>query len=188
MGRRSWGALYVCTFGLLGWGVLVDLVTLRGLRERRSRAGRAAPPLIAPREDEWLRGRDMYALWVLGFLGAHHFYAGRKFHGVAYLLTLGLFGVGWAVDLLRMPFLVTRRDDDISLGEAYLYLIPCGLFGLHHVYLGSPWRAAWCLVTLNYLGVGYLLDLVRLPVLVEAAMQRQQLRLESGLAAPLNAI
>ena len=38
----------------------------------------------------------------LGFLGAHYFYSGRFGMGVLFLLTMGFFGIGWAVDLVRI--------------------------------------------------------------------------------------
>ena len=37
---------------------------------------------------------------LLGVFGAHHFYCGRVGIGILYLLTLGLFGIGWFVDLI----------------------------------------------------------------------------------------
>lgn len=40
----------------------------------------------------------------VGFLGIHRFYLGRTFSAVLYLFTLGLFGIGWMVDLFRVPF------------------------------------------------------------------------------------
>lgn len=36
----------------------------------------------------------------LGYLGAHKFYEGKIGMGVLYLLTFGLFGIGWFVDLI----------------------------------------------------------------------------------------
>lgn len=45
-----------------------------------------------------------------GFLGLHHFYLERPCWGVLYLFTLGLFGVGWLVDLCRMPCLVAETN------------------------------------------------------------------------------
>ena len=36
----------------------------------------------------------------LGFFGAHRFYAGRYLMGVIYLLTAGLLGIGWIVDMV----------------------------------------------------------------------------------------
>lgn len=40
--------------------------------------------------------------FVLGHFGGHYFYCGRFGMGVLYLLTFGLFGIGWMVDLIRI--------------------------------------------------------------------------------------
>lgn len=40
----------------------------------------------------------------LGFLGAHKFYEGKGGMGVLYLLTAGLFGIGWLVDCIALLF------------------------------------------------------------------------------------
>lgn len=37
-----------------------------------------------------------------GYLGLHHFYTGKTGIGVLYLFTVGLFGVGWIVDIVRI--------------------------------------------------------------------------------------
>ena len=40
----------------------------------------------------------------LGFIGAHKFYEGKGGMGILYLLTLGLFGIGWVIDLIVLLF------------------------------------------------------------------------------------
>lgn len=38
----------------------------------------------------------------LGWLGIHRFYEGKVVTGVLYLITLGLFGLGWIIDIVRI--------------------------------------------------------------------------------------
>lgn len=38
----------------------------------------------------------------LGGIGAHKFYEGRIGMGILYIFTLGLFGIGWLVDLIAL--------------------------------------------------------------------------------------
>ena len=39
-----------------------------------------------------------------GYLGAHKFYEGRVGLGILYLVTLGLFGIGWIIDTIALLF------------------------------------------------------------------------------------
>jgi|tagenome__1003787_1003787.scaffolds.fasta_scaffold18533437_1 TM2 domain-containing membrane protein YozV len=57
-----------------------------------------------------------YLFWALfGLWGVHQFYLGRRVRGVLYLLTLGLFGVGAAVDLFTIPRQVRRVNGRLGL-------------------------------------------------------------------------
>ncbi len=51
--------------------------------------------------------------FFLGYFGAHKFYEGKIGMGILYLFTLGLFGIGWVVDTIRIllkpnPYFVIR--------------------------------------------------------------------------------
>lgn len=52
-----------------------------------------------------------YFWWFfLGLLGAHWFYLGKPGRGVLYLLTVGIFGLGWLVDMFNMPDYVRHSN------------------------------------------------------------------------------
>lgn len=38
----------------------------------------------------------------LGLLGAHKFYEGKTGMGILYIFTLGLFGIGWIIDIVKI--------------------------------------------------------------------------------------
>lgn len=85
-----------------------------------------------------------------GLLGFHQFYLRRYFFGFLYMFTLGIFGISWLLDAVRMFWLVrdaNRRveeakqkqkqgafsdddeNDELSLLDAYILWFPLGLFG-----------------------------------------------------------
>ncbi len=51
----------------------------------------------------------------LGSLGVHHFYAGKVSMGVLYLLTIGLFGIGWFVDIILILAGVYKDSNGLPL-------------------------------------------------------------------------
>ena len=80
-----------------------------------------------------------YLLWIFGFIGAHRFYYGRPISGTIYFFTLGLFFIGWLVDLLLIPGMQERADDLFMQGPlnydlAWILLTFLGLFGVHRFY------------------------------------------------------
>lgn len=64
------------------------------------------------KDDEYSPG-VAFGLWLaclFGACGVHRFYLGKKWTGLLYLLTFGLFGVGQIIDLVRMRELVEEAN------------------------------------------------------------------------------
>ncbi|XP_077985386.1 uncharacterized protein LOC144440032 [Glandiceps talaboti] len=162
LGRKKWGLFYLFTFGCFGVGWIIDLIQL--------------PWLIKDVKTGITKRRlaDVYILAIpLGILGVHHYYLGRTRWGILYTFSLGLFGIGWVVDLVRMEWLVGSSEnddtDDYRLDDAYLLVIVFGWLGFHNHYLGRPgW---WCfyMFTFGLFGIGWIVDIVRMPWLVKRA-------------------
>ncbi|SDP67827.1 NINE protein [Desulforhopalus singaporensis] len=105
-----------------------------------------------------------YALWIFGFLGAHRFYYGKQISGTVYFFTLGLFLIGWIVDLFLIPAM--NRDADIRYHEgeidfnlAWVLLTFLGLLGIHRMYMGKWVSGILYLFTGGLVGLGYIYDL-----------------------------
>ncbi len=104
-----------------------------------------------------------YFLWIFGFLGAHRFYYGRQISGTIYFFTLGLFFIGWIVDLFLIPSM--NRDADfrfidgpVDYNLAWLLLAFLGIFGIHRMYIGKWGTGLIYLLTLGLFGVGIIYD------------------------------
>lgn len=104
-----------------------------------------------------------YLLWIFGFLGAHRFYYGKPISGTLYFFTLGLFFIGWIVDLFLIPGM--DRDADIRFNEgeidyniAWLLLTFLGLFGVHRMYMGKWLTGLVYLCTGGLFLLGYIYD------------------------------
>lgn len=47
---------------------------------------------------------DFFLCLFLGYFGVHKFYEGKIGIGIIYLFTLGLFGIGWVIDIFAILF------------------------------------------------------------------------------------
>ena len=89
-GKPVTGTIWFFTLGLLGIGWLIDLFLIPGM-DRQADIRFAAGP------------KDYTIAWILltflGFFGAHRFYMEKWISAVVYLMTGGLFGLGFLFDL-----------------------------------------------------------------------------------------
>ena len=70
--------------------------------------------LLILRQEVEQRKKSVVATWLLwlflGFLGAHRFYMGKIGTGIVMLLTLGVFGIWWLVDIFLISGMI-RTDE-----------------------------------------------------------------------------
>ena len=83
-----------------------------------------------------------YILWIFGFTGSHRFYYGYPISGTIYFFTLGLFFIGWIIDLFLIPGMDRRADlrfrgGRVDYNLAWILLTFLGIFGIHRMYLGK---------------------------------------------------
>lgn len=206
LGRPCFGILYLFSFGLLGIGWLIDMVRIpclvrqvnrqnrdkyqqlltlqsqlaeQRMAQQQQQPGQVIIPInvvFIPFEPKSLA--DAYILWFpLGIFGFHHFYLRNYGMGFLYLFTLGLAGIGWLVDAFRMPSLVREANSvnpinnkEYSQCTAHiLALSPAGMLGGHHYYLNRPVWGLLYTLTLGLLGTGWIWDWCRTALLVKRA-------------------
>ena len=104
-----------------------------------------------------------YLLWIFGFMGAHRFYYGRPVSGTLYFFTLGLFLIGWIVDLFLIPAM--DRDAEFSFRPgptdyniAWILLTFLGIFGVHRFYMGKWLSGLLYLLTGGLFLIGVIYD------------------------------
>ncbi|HEY3242135.1 MAG TPA: NINE protein [Phycisphaerae bacterium] len=83
-----------------------------------------------------------YVLWFfLGVLGIHRFYLNRVGTGVLWLLTGGLLGIGWLVDLFLIPGMVRQANLEEAVMRIGTAPPPAAMPGLRVIYCthcGAP--------------------------------------------------
>jgi TM2 domain-containing membrane protein YozV len=89
-GKNVTGTIWFFTLGLVFVGWIVDLFLIPSMKRQADRKYVPGPA-------------DYSVAWILltffGYLGMHRFYLQKWFTGLLWLVTVGLFGVGWLFDL-----------------------------------------------------------------------------------------
>lgn len=83
-----------------------------------------------------------YLLWIFGFIGAHRFYYGKQITGVIWFFTLGLFFIGWIIDLFLIPSMEREAErrfvsGPVNYNITWILLTFLGIFGAHRFYMGK---------------------------------------------------
>ena len=108
-----------------------------------------------------------YLLWIFGFIGAHRFYYGKQISGVIWFFTLGLFFIGWIVDLFLIPAMSREADRRFTAGATdydltWILLTFLGVFGIHRFYMRKFFTGLIYLCTVGLFGIGILYDFLTL--------------------------
>ena len=98
-GKPVTGLIWFLTLGLLGIGWLIDLFLIPGMDRRADLRYKAGDT-------------DYSVAWILltflGVFGAHRFYMGKWFTALLFLISGGLFLVGWAYDFCTLNSQITE--------------------------------------------------------------------------------
>jgi TM2 domain-containing membrane protein YozV len=102
-GKQFSGTIYFFTLGLLFIGWIIDLFLI--------------PSLNRKADKRYKRGPIDYSIgWLLltftGLLGIHRMYMGKWISGLIYLVTLGVFGVGYIYDLWTLNKQISEINGD----------------------------------------------------------------------------
>ena len=107
-GKQITGTIWFFTLGLLGIGWLIDLFLIPGMDRQADRRYRSGP-------------LDYTVAWILltflGVFGIHRFYQAKWVTGVIYLLTGGIFGLGWLYDLWTLNGQISQRNTELALAH-----------------------------------------------------------------------
>jgi TM2 domain-containing membrane protein YozV len=100
-GKPVSGTIWFFTLGLLGIGWIVDLFLI--------------PSMDREADQRYRGGRHDYTLaWILltffGYLGIHRFYLGKPLTGIIWLLTGGLFLVGYLYDFWTLNAQISEEN------------------------------------------------------------------------------
>jgi TM2 domain-containing membrane protein YozV len=100
-GKPVSGTIYFLTFGLLGIGWLVDLFLIPSLQRQAD---------LHFSEGEFDDSVAWILLTFLGIFGVHRMYLEKWFTGILYLLTGGIFGLGYLYDFWTLNDQITAAN------------------------------------------------------------------------------
>lgn len=169
LNNKRIGILYLCTFGIFGIGWIIDAF----LMPKHVNLAKSNSNIFENILKSEMTVTCILAISPTGLCGAHHYYLQNYYFGALYTFTLGIFGVGYIADWFRFPILLKRYErtegklKERYRDDAYLLWFPLGLLGLHHFYLKRPVWGLLYMLTLGFLGVGWLIDVYRIWKLVE---------------------
>ena len=108
-----------------------------------------------------------YLLWIFGFIGAHRFYYGKQISGVIWFFTLGLFFIGWIIDLILIPAMSREADRRFISGPVdydltWILLTFLGWLGIHRLYMGKWFTGIIYMFSAGLFGLGILWDFLTL--------------------------
>ena len=101
-GKPITGTLWFFTLGLLGIGWLIDLFLIPSMDRQADVRFQTGPVNYSA---AWI------LLTFLGFFGVHRFYMGKWLTGLVYLLTGGLFGLGYLYDYWTLNNQITEINN-----------------------------------------------------------------------------
>lgn len=103
-GKPVSGTIYFLTLGLLGIGWIIDLFLIPAMDRQADMRYSAGP-------------YDYTLAWILltflGLFGVHRMFLGKWISGLIYLLTGGLFGVGYLYDFWTLNEQVAQLNSGI---------------------------------------------------------------------------
>jgi len=112
-------------------------------------------------------------MWLppLGLLGAHRFYLGHIAHGIGYFITAANGGLSWLFDLFYLHIAIRQANSEHPKEKTWynaliLWLGPTGILGFHRMYLESWGTAVFFFFTGGNCGLGWILDVFRIPSLI----------------------
>jgi TM2 domain-containing membrane protein YozV len=108
LGRPITGLIYACTFGLLFIGWIIDLFLIPWMAEQTRLRN---VPGQYDHNVAWL----LHSCFLVGILGLHRFYLGKWITGIIWLVTGGLFGIGFIYDWFTLNDQVNRANIEAEL-------------------------------------------------------------------------